>query len=109
MRKKLTTNFAFKERTPSPQEKPKPAAAANKGKINAANLFGQDSSDEDSKKKPAVQNRAKVKIPVFNMDNSDEEKKVEKPKPKRLPKQEEGGGGDAFKNQLEMMLRAGPR
>ena len=104
LRKKLTTkNFEAKERTPSPQEKPKPAAA--RGKINAANLFGQD-SDEEEKKKPAQQTRAKVKIPVFNMDEEEEEKKVEKPKPKKLPKQDEG---DDFKNNLAAMLARGPR
>ena len=111
LRKKLT--FVPRETTPNPVEENKINAAAAPGtgrkRIDPANLFGQQDETKPSEK---ATGGGKIKIPVFDVDVSDEDaKKAEKPKPQRIvkPATDQKDEGDDFKNKLAAMFKAGPR
>ena len=110
LRKKLT--FVPQETTPNPVEEKKINAAASgtgRKRIDPANLFGQQDETKPSEK---ATGGGKIKIPVFDVDVSDEDaKKAEKPKPQRIvkPAADQKDEGDDFKNKLAAMFKAGPR
>ena len=105
-----------KERTPSPDSdkdaNKKPAVTTNvRKKINAANLFSND-SDEEDKKKPSPKRPAagKLKMPSFQVEEVKKSpKRAAPPKKVTVSNEDEGGDKDDFKKRLAGMLARGPR